>query len=77
MPVRIALLLVWRGGSASAPVASGCAVDPAAAAEQLLPHQGSLVDEGPGWCPDGRRLAFQSDRSGVMPIWVMDPGGGT
>ena len=31
---------------------------------------GAHLDEVPGWFPDGKRLAFQSDRSGTMQIWV-------
>jgi tricorn protease len=26
----------------------------------------------PDWSPDGRRLAFQSSRSGSIQIWVLD-----
>ena len=33
-------------------------------------------DTYPVWSPDGRRLAFLSDRSGKNQIWVIDPTGG-
>jgi len=34
------------------------------------------LDEVPAWFPDGRRLAFQSDRSGAFEIWTVDLAGG-
>jgi Tol biopolymer transport system component len=30
------------------------------------------LDETPSWFPDGRRIAFQSDRTGRMEVWVMN-----
>ena len=33
------------------------------------------ADETPSWFPDGKRTAFQSDRTGVMQIWVMSDDG--
>jgi TolB protein len=33
------------------------------------------LDEAPSWFPDGTRLAFQSNRTGTMEIWVMGDDG--
>jgi Tol biopolymer transport system component len=33
------------------------------------------LDEIPVWFPDGKRLAFQSDRSGRFEIWTVEIGG--
>jgi Tol biopolymer transport system component len=33
-------------------------------------------DRGPRWSPDGKQIAFYSDRSGRYEIWVIDPEGG-
>jgi len=33
-------------------------------------------DRGPRWSPDGKRIAFYSDRSGKYEIWTMDSEGG-
>jgi Tol biopolymer transport system component len=33
-------------------------------------------DEFPSWSPDGRRIAFQTDRAGGLEIFLMDPSGG-
>lgn len=37
---------------------------------------GSHKDSQPQWSPDGRRLAFLSDRSGKNQIWIIDTDGG-
>lgn len=44
------------------------------AATKLNPH-GAHLDETPSWFPDGKRIAFQSDRSGRMEVWVMNADG--
>ena len=31
-----------------------------------------FIEIGPAWSPDGRSLAFSSDRSGTMDLWVHD-----
>jgi Tol biopolymer transport system component len=41
---------------------------------KLNPH-GAYLDETPSWFPDGKRIAFQSNRSGRMEIWVMNADG--
>jgi TolB protein len=38
---------------------------------KLAAHDKPLLDETPAWFPDGKRIAFQSDRSGRMAIWSM------
>jgi Tol biopolymer transport system component len=41
---------------------------------QLTTH---TADDGfPAWSPDGRKIAFTSDRTGNFDIWVMDSDGG-
>jgi TolB protein len=45
------------------------------AATKLAAHDRPYLDETPSWFPDGRRIAFQSDRSGRMEIWVMNSDG--
>jgi TolB protein len=42
---------------------------------KLSPHNEAYLDEIPEWLPDGKRIAFQSDRSGRMEIWVMNADG--
>ncbi len=32
-------------------------------------------DRGPAWSPDGRRIAFYSDRGGVYQLWTIRPDG--
>jgi len=46
---------------------------------ELLPRRltrNVFKDECPHWAPDGRRIAFQSDRTGTMQVFVMDDTGG-
>jgi TolB protein len=42
---------------------------------RLTTHEKPRLDETPSWFPDGKRLAFQSDRTGRMEIWVMNADG--
>jgi len=42
---------------------------------RLTTHGKPRLDETPSWFPDGRQIAFQSDRTGRMEIWVMNADG--
>jgi thiosulfate/3-mercaptopyruvate sulfurtransferase len=42
---------------------------------KLAPHDKPYLDEAPSWFPDGNRIAFQSDRTGTMQVWVMNADG--
>ena len=44
-------------------------------ARELTPHPSGYVDETPSWFPDGKQIAFQSDRTGRMEVWVMNADG--
>jgi TolB protein len=44
-------------------------------ATKLAAHDRAYLDETPSWLPDGRHIAFQSDRSGRMEIWIMNDDG--
>jgi TolB protein len=44
-------------------------------AKKLAPHDAKYLDETPSFFPDGSRIAFQSDRTGRMEIWVMNVDG--
>ena len=44
-------------------------------AQKLGAHTEPYVDEVPTWFPDGKHIAFQSNRSGAMEIWVMGSDG--
>ena len=61
------LVLTWRGDLWRVPVTGG-------AAERLTWHPAS--DRQPRISPDGRRLAFVSDRSGTAQVHVMPLTGG-
>ena len=42
---------------------------------KLAAHEEAYLDETPSWFPDGKRLAFQSDRTGRMEVWIMNVDG--
>ncbi len=44
-------------------------------AQKLAPHAEPYLDEAPAWFPNGARIAFQSNHSGRMEIWVMKDDG--
>jgi TolB protein len=44
-------------------------------ARKLAPHDRAYLDETPSWFPDGKRIAFQSNRTGRMEVWIMSADG--
>jgi TolB protein len=44
-------------------------------ARELTSHAEPWQDEAPAWFPDGRRIAFQSNRTGTWEVWVIDADG--
>lgn len=46
--------------------------DPEEAAAQVTFGAGTTGDGGVAWHPDGKKLAFHSDRSGNLDIWLME-----
>ncbi|HET9424276.1 MAG TPA: amidohydrolase family protein [Gemmatimonadaceae bacterium] len=49
---------------------------PAAGGTATLIRTGPAFESQPRFSPDGRRIAFSSDRDGLMNIWTMDLAGG-
>ena len=45
------------------------------AARKLAGHSQPYLDETPSWFPDSKRIAFQSNRSERMEVWVMNADG--
>lgn len=45
-------------------------------AECLTASSGVAINMHPRWSPDGRAIAFISDRKGQTNLWLMDPDGG-
>ena len=45
------------------------------AVTKLAPHDEPYLDEAPYWFPDGQRLAFQSNRTGRMEVWITNADG--
>jgi Tol biopolymer transport system component len=44
-------------------------------ARKLAAHAERYADEVPSWFADGAHIAFQSNRTGRMEIWVMNADG--
>jgi len=44
-------------------------------ATKLAAHTAPQIDETPSWFPDGQHLAFQSNRTGRLEIWIMSADG--
>ncbi len=44
-------------------------------ARKLATHDQPYLDETPSWFQDGKRIAFQSSRTGCMEVWVMNADG--
>ncbi|MBZ0269458.1 hypothetical protein K8I85_14985 [bacterium] len=65
-------LLFSRSGGLSATVWIKAAMDPESAAAQATFGTGTVGDGGAAWHPDGDRIAFHSDRSGNLDIWVVE-----
>ena len=42
---------------------------------EVLPHSAIFLDETPSWFPDDASLAFQSNRSGGMQVWMVGTNG--
>ena len=42
---------------------------------KLASHSEAYLDETPSWFPDQKRIAFQSNRTGRMEVWVMNVDG--
>jgi TolB protein len=50
-------------------------IDLASGAISNLTREGDWSDEQPRWSPDGRRIAFKSNRSGSYNLYLMDADG--
>jgi len=61
---------------AGTPQAHIWVVDLTTGTRQELAGGAAYHDEVPSWFPDGRRVAFQSDRSGQLEIWTIDVASG-
>jgi Tol biopolymer transport system component len=44
-------------------------------AAKLAAHERPYLDETPAWFPDGKHVAFQSNRTGKMEVWMMNADG--
>ena len=67
-PDGTTIAFTYKGDIYSVPVSGGLA-------KQLTTN--SAYDSHPIWSPDGKKIAFESDREGSLDIYVMDAQGGT
>jgi serine/threonine protein kinase len=42
------------------------------AGPEVILNSGQVIDRYPAFSPDGRRIAFSSDRLGPMDVWILD-----
>ena len=42
---------------------------------EITPHSLAYADETPAWFPDGRRVIFQSDRTGAFALRIVNADG--
>jgi TolB protein len=64
-----------RGADHSKDVSHIWVVDVATGSARKLAAHAGYLDETPAWFPDGKRIAFQSNRTGRMEAWVMKADG--
>ncbi|MFQ5690621.1 MAG: amidohydrolase family protein [Gemmatimonadota bacterium] len=76
--VFVALGDLWSIGRASKTDTSGGASATSRGWTKPQPlTRDSYVQLDPAWSPDGRRLAYVSDRGGTLDVWIRDMAGGT
>jgi tricorn protease len=66
-PDGTVLAFAWRGDIWSVPVKGG-------SAKRLTQHP--AIESSPAFSPDGKQIAFVSDREGTRQVYVMPAGGG-
>jgi acylaminoacyl-peptidase len=71
---QVAFVLQSEDNEQDTPASNICLVTSSGGPVRRLTTSGK--DRSPRWCPDGRILAFVSDRSGKPQIWLIDTTGG-